>query len=72
MADIAASVQPQPGDGLLSADHLTPAQKQHTACFECGAPGPLVPAGYAYTKTSGAPLGWAVVACPNHAPQGNR
>jgi hypothetical protein len=66
MADVATPAQPRPGDGLLSADLLTPAQKQRTACG--GEYGPLRPAGYAYTLTSGAPLGWAVVACPDHVP----
>ncbi len=73
MADVATLAQPQPGDGLLSADLLTPAQKQRTACVECGTEdGPLLPAGHAYTKTSGAPLGWAVVACSDHVPEESR
>ncbi|MFJ8429873.1 hypothetical protein ACIQ9P_01085 [Kitasatospora sp. NPDC094019] len=52
---------------LATAGHA-PAQVRGGACVVCGlAGGVLEPVGYAYTPTSGAPLGWPVVAhavCP--------
>jgi hypothetical protein len=52
---------------------LTDAQLHGRACITCDTgQGPLVPAGHAHTPTSGAPLGWAVVACPAHAPEETR
>ncbi|MFB7672968.1 hypothetical protein ACFC26_16320 [Kitasatospora purpeofusca] len=55
------------GKTTLAADH-TPAQVRGEKCVICGqAGGSLTPVGYAYTPTSGGPLGWPVVAhtvCP--------
>ncbi|MFE6050028.1 hypothetical protein ACFQ6N_04700 [Kitasatospora sp. NPDC056446] len=53
------------GKTVLAADY-TARQCRGEACIVCGASGaPLSPAGHAYTATSGAPLGWAVVAHPD-------
>ncbi|MEV8324490.1 hypothetical protein [Kitasatospora sp. NPDC056731] len=50
------------GKTTLAADY-TARQCRGEACICCGRPEPpLGPAGHAYTPTSGAPLGWAVVA----------
>lgn len=57
------------GKTTLAAEY-TAVQLRGEACICCGRKeGPLVPAGHAYTPTSGAPLGWPVVACPVHAPE---
>jgi hypothetical protein len=57
------------GKTTLAAEY-TAVQLRGEACVCCGRKeGPLVPAGHAYTPTSGAPLGWPVVACPAHAPE---
>lgn len=50
----------------------TDAQLHGKACIECAdTSGPFVPAGHRHTETRAgrAPLGWAVVACPEHAPE---
>ncbi|MGV9271342.1 hypothetical protein ACWDRR_42645 [Kitasatospora sp. NPDC003701] len=48
----------------LAAAH-PPAGVRGEACIVCGrGDGQLDPVGYAYTPTTGAPLGWAVVAHP--------
>lgn len=46
----------------------TRAQKDGRACIDCGSEsGPLVRAGYVYTRNGdGGRLPWAVVACPEH------
>ena len=51
-------------------ERLTDGQLHGKACVTCGAEqGPFVAAGHRYTPTSGAALGWAVVACATHAPE---
>ena len=56
------------GKTSLAAEY-TAAQLRGEACICCHrADGVLAPAGHAYTSTTGAPLGWAVVACPDHVP----
>ncbi|MBD0673156.1 hypothetical protein [Streptomyces sp. CBMA156] len=53
------------GKTTLAADY-TDQQRRAEACIVCGRhEPPLSPAGHAYTSTSGAPLGWAVVAHPS-------
>ncbi|MFE6500794.1 hypothetical protein [Kitasatospora sp. NPDC057738] len=53
------------GKTTLAADY-TDQQRRGEACIVCTQPEPpLKPAGHAYTATSGAPLGWAVVAHPS-------
>jgi hypothetical protein len=57
------------GKTTLAAEY-TAAQLRGEACVCCHrADGKLVSVGHAYTSTTGAPLGWAVVACPDHAPE---
>ncbi|MGW3072388.1 hypothetical protein [Kitasatospora sp. NPDC001132] len=47
------------------AGNYTDQQRRGEACVVCSrSEPPLAPAGHAYTATSGAPLGWAVVAHP--------
>ncbi|MFJ6616695.1 hypothetical protein ACIQOW_03800 [Kitasatospora sp. NPDC091335] len=53
------------GKTTLGADY-TDQQRRAEACIVCGRhEAPLSPAGHAYTSTSGAPLGWPVVAHPS-------
>ena len=57
-----------------AADLVSPARLHGEACITCGSTEPpLVPAGHRHTPTQAgkAPLGWAVVACPNHASEGS-
>lgn len=56
-----------PGGILMAKTTLattySDAEVRAEACVVCGRPGArLIPVGYAYTPTSGAPLGWSVVA----------
>jgi hypothetical protein len=54
------------------AEPPTDDQLHGKACIHCGdTVGPLAPAGHRHTVTQPgrAPLGWAVVACPAHAPK---
>ncbi|MFD7982129.1 hypothetical protein ACFV4M_01950 [Kitasatospora indigofera] len=54
-------------------ERLSDGQLHERACVVCGTEqGPFVPAGHRYTPTSGAALGWAVVACAAHAPEAGR
>ena len=47
---------------------ITGAQRLGQACVLCGkVTDQPTPAGHVYTPTGQAPLGWAVVACPDHA-----
>lgn len=46
---------------------VTDDQLHSTACIRCGAREGLAPAGHAYVKDGPGRLGWAVVACPEHA-----
>lgn len=52
----------------LPVDSVSIVRLHGQACIECGATaGPLVAAGYVYTRScNGGRLGWAVVACPEH------
>nr|BFD90729.1 hypothetical protein KitaXyl93_20890 [Kitasatospora sp. Xyl93] len=53
------------GKTTLAADY-TDQQRRGEACIVCEhTEPPLQPAGHAYTATSGAPLGWPVVAHPS-------
>jgi hypothetical protein len=50
---------------------ISPARLHGEACIICGrADGPLVDAGYVYTQSGKAQLGWPVVACEEHLAQG--
>ncbi len=55
----------QPASPVFTDDQL-----HGKACIgaDCGATAGLAPAGHVYTPTrpGKAPLGWAVVACPDH------
>lgn len=65
-----ATVVPEQGN-QPDGDPISPARLHGEACIECGSTEPpLVPAGHRHTQTERgrAPLGWAVVACPVHAP----
>lgn len=56
----------------VTAEPPTDDQLYGKACITCGVTaGPLVPAGHRHTQTQRgkAPLGWAVKACPTHAPK---
>lgn len=60
----------------MTHDHTGPPtddQLHAKACIgvDCPATSELISAGHVYTETSAstAPLGWAVVACPDHAPE---
>jgi hypothetical protein len=45
----------------------TDAQLHAKACIDCGSPsGPFSSAGYVYTRSGAARLGWAVVTCVKH------
>ncbi|WP_199881592.1 hypothetical protein [Streptomyces sp. CB03911] len=61
----------QVGAGSETAAPPTDDQLHGKACIgaDCTVTAGLTPAGHVYTKTSGAPLGWAVKACPTHAPK---
>lgn len=55
-------------DRELPVDSISIARLHGEACIVCGtASTPLMSAGHVYTLSRGARLGWAVVACPDHA-----
>ncbi len=63
-AQATTTVEYRPVHGPPTEVQVTREQLHGRACV-LGAhhTGPVVPAGHVYTPTSGAPLGWPVVAC---------
>lgn len=67
----AGTLQPwTPPDGAvieLPVDQETMRRLEGQGCIDCGTSEGLSPAGYRYTTDhEGGPLGWPVVACPEH------
>ncbi|WP_371481907.1 hypothetical protein [Kitasatospora sp. NBC_00315] len=67
------AVEHRPLVGVPRFIEISAEQRLGRVCIEpdCGATAGLGPAGHVYTETcaGSAPLGWAVVACPTHAPE---
>lgn len=65
--DVTAKQEPPDAEPAIQ-DAISPVRLHGEACIHCGTTeGPLTPAGHRYTASGQIQLGWAVVACSEHA-----